>query len=114
MSWLSKVRGALFGLGRCICETPTFGSKEQPMLKTIALIGLAAAFVVPSVPAFAVNGDSSSHGTEGYGPPVPHQSLTPFQRSWNHANESKERARAGAAWVRHHGGYSHRHLVPHP
>jgi len=31
------------------------------MLKTIALIGLAAALVVPSVPAFAVNGDSSSY-----------------------------------------------------
>ena len=41
------------------------------MLKTIGLIGLAAALVVPSVPAFAVNGDSSSYGTEGYGPTVP-------------------------------------------
>ena len=47
------------------------------MLKTIVLIGLAAALVVPSVPAFAVNGDSSSYGTEGYGPTVPTQSLTP-------------------------------------
>ncbi len=77
------------------------------MLKTIALIGLAAALVVPSVPAFAVNGNSSSYGTAGYGPTVPTQSLTPFQRSWNHANESKERARAGAAWVRKHGGIGH-------
>ena len=68
------------------------------MLKTIALIGLAAALVIPSVPAFAVSGNSSSYGTEGYGPTVPTQSLTPFQRSCNHANESKERARAGAAW----------------
>src|SRR5580704_17732434 len=84
------------------------------MLKTIALIGLAAALALPSASAFAVNGDSSSYGTEGYGPTVPTQSLTPFQRWWNHANESKERARAGAAWVRHHGGYSHRQLVPHP
>jgi hypothetical protein len=70
------------------------------MLETIALIGLAAALVVPSVPAFAVNGDSSSYGAEGYGPTVPTQSLTPFQRSWNHANESKERgapARPGFA-----------------
>ena len=65
------------------------------MLKTIALIGLAAALALPSVPAFAVSGNSSSYGTEGYGPTVPTQSLTPFQRSWNHANESKERARAG-------------------
>jgi hypothetical protein len=77
------------------------------MLKTIALIGLAAALVVPSVPAFAVNGNSSAYGTEGYGPTVPTQSLTPFQRSWNHANESKLRARAGAAWVRKHGGFGH-------
>jgi hypothetical protein len=75
------------------------------MLKTIGLIGLAAALVVPSVPAFAVNGDSSSYGTEGYGPTVPTQSLTPFQRSYNHANESKMRARAGAAWIRKHGGF---------
>ena len=37
------------------------------MLKTIALIGLAAALVVPSVPAFAVSGNSSSYGAEGYG-----------------------------------------------
>ena len=63
--------------------------------------------VVTSVPAFAVNGDSSSYGTQGYGPTVPTQSLTPFQRSWNHANESKERARAGAAWIRKHGGIGH-------
>src|SRR3984957_8005175 len=90
------------------------GSKEQPMLKTIALIGLAAALGVTAVPAFAGHGDSSSYGPQGYGPTVPTQSLTPFQRSWNHANESKERARAGAAWIRHHGGYSYRHLVPHP
>ena len=77
------------------------------MLKTIVLIGLAAALIVPSVPAFAVNGNSSSYGTEGYGPTVPTQSLTPFQRSWNHANESKERSRAGAAWIRKHGGFGH-------
>ena len=77
------------------------------MLKTIALIGLAGAFALPSASAFAVSGNSSSYGTEGYGPTVPTQSLTPFQRSWNHANESKERARAGAAWLRHHRGYDH-------
>jgi hypothetical protein len=73
------------------------------MLKTIALIGLAAALVVPSVPAFAVSGDSSSYGTQDYGPTIPTQSLTPFQRSYNHANESKERAYAGAEWLRQHG-----------
>ncbi len=51
------------------------------MLKTIALIGLAAALVLPSASAFAASGDSSSYGTQGYGPTVPTQSLTPFQRS---------------------------------
>jgi hypothetical protein len=72
------------------------------MLRTIALISLAAALVVPSVPAFAVSGNSSSYGSEGSGPTVPTRSLTPFQRSWNHANESKNRARAGAEYVRQH------------
>jgi len=84
------------------------------MFKTIALIGLAATLTLPAVPAFAVNGNSSSYGTEGYGPTVPTRSLTPFQRSWNHANESKERARAGAAWMRRHRAYGHHHLNPYP
>jgi hypothetical protein len=79
------------------------------MLKTIAFIGLAATLVLPSVPALAVSGNSSSYGSEGSGPTVLTQSLTPFQRSWNHANESKDRARAGAAWVRQHNAYG-RHL----
>jgi hypothetical protein len=82
------------------------------MIKTLALIGLAAALALPSVPAFAVSGNSSSYGTEGSGPAVPTRSLTPFQRSWNHANESKERARASAEYVRQHGG--HRPLIPRP
>jgi hypothetical protein len=77
------------------------------MLRTIALIGLAAALILPSASAFAVSGNSSAYGTQGYGPTVPTQSLTPFQRSWNHANESKMRARAGADWLRRHGGYGH-------
>ena len=72
------------------------------MIKPISVIGLAASLLIPSASAFAVSGNSSSYGTEGYGPHVRTQSLTPFQRSWNHGNESKERARAGAAWVRRH------------
>jgi hypothetical protein len=75
------------------------------MRNIIALIGFAAVLALPSASAFAVSGDSSSYGTNGSGPTVPTQSLTPFQRSWNHANESKERARAGAAWVRQHNSY---------
>ena len=77
------------------------------MLKTTALIGLVATLALAAAPAFAVSGNSSSYGTEGYGPSVSTQSLTPFQRSWNHANESKERARAGAAYLRHHNGYGY-------
>jgi hypothetical protein len=76
------------------------------MLRPIGIIGLAAVLMLPPVSAFAVSGNSSAYGTQGYGPIVPTQSLTPFQRSWNHANESKERARAGASWLRHHG-YGH-------
>ena|SRR5271156_603480 len=83
-------------------------NEKHLMLKTLALIGLAAAtLALPTASAFAASGDSSSYGSQGSGPTVPTQSLTPFQRSWNHANESKERARAGAAWLRHHGGYGH-------
>ena len=80
------------------------------MLKMTALIGLVAVLALPPAPAFAVSGNSSSYGTEGYGPSVPTQSLTPFQRSWNHANESKERAAAGASWIRQHSGVGHRHV----
>jgi hypothetical protein len=72
------------------------------MFKPLSVVGLGAALLIPSASAFAVSGNSSSYGTEGYGPHVRTQSLTPFQRSWNHNNESKERARAGAAWVRRH------------
>lgn len=77
------------------------------MLKTIALIGVAGALVLPSASAFAVSGNTSSYGSQGYGATVPTQSLTPFQRSWNQANESKMRARAGATYLRHHHGYGH-------
>jgi hypothetical protein len=73
------------------------------MLKTIALIGLAAALAIPSAPALAVSGNSSAYGTQDNGPTVPTQSLTPFQRSYNHANESKEHAYDSAEWLRQHG-----------
>jgi hypothetical protein len=84
------------------------------MLKTIALIGLAAALALPSASAFAVSGNSSAYGTEDYGPTIPTQSLTHFDRAYNHANESKERARAGAEWLRHRGGYGHYHRNHNP
>jgi hypothetical protein len=74
------------------------------MLKTIALVGLVAALAIPSTAAFAVSGNSSAYGTDDYGPTIPTQSLSNFDRGWNHANESKDRARASADWVRRHGG----------
>jgi hypothetical protein len=73
------------------------------MLKRIALLGLAASIVL--TPAVALAQTGASYGSQGsYGAPG---SLTPFDRSQNHFNESKDRARAGAAWIRHHGGVSH-------
>jgi hypothetical protein len=72
------------------------------MFKTVLIVGLSAGLVPPSASALAVSGNSSSYGTEGYGPRVSTRSLTPFQRAWNHNNESKERTLAGAAWARRH------------
>ena len=74
------------------------------MLKTIALIGLAAALALPSASAFAVSGATQSYGSQDGGPTIPTQSLTNFDRFYNHANESKDRARDGAEWIRQHGG----------
>jgi hypothetical protein len=73
------------------------------MRKIITTAALAAVLAGSSVPAFAETGTSSAYGTEGYGPRVPTQSMTPFQRSWNANNESKMRARSSAAWMREHG-----------
>ena len=63
------------------------------MLKTIALIGLGAALALPPVAAVAQT---------GYGVTPGQPSSTPFDRSFNHFNQSKEEARAGARWVRRH------------
>jgi hypothetical protein len=38
----------------------------------------------------------------GYGVKKHAPSTSTFDRGWNHANESKERARVGASWVRSH------------
>lgn len=70
------------------------------MLKTIALIGLGAALTLPPVSAVAQTG----YGVSNSAP-----STSTFDRAWNRANESKERARASAAYVRRHGYYHHRH-----
>lgn len=73
------------------------------MLKSITLIGLAAALILPPAAALAVSGTTSAYGANGSGPRVPTRSLSNFNRHWNADNESKERARAGAAWMRRHG-----------
>jgi hypothetical protein len=73
------------------------------MVKTIALIAFGAALVVAPAAALAEQGTSSSYGSVGWGPHIPTQSLTPFDREWNHANQPKYEAEAGAEWLRVHG-----------
>ncbi len=73
------------------------------MLGTFAPTGLAAALIAAPVAAPAQTGTSSSYGANGNGQRIPAQSLTPFDRSWSHDNESKRRARESAAWMRRHG-----------
>ena len=73
------------------------------MLKTIALIGLAATFAIPPSAALAQQGTSESYGSVGRGPHIPTQSLTPFDRAWNEDNQSKYEAETSAEWLRKHG-----------
>ena len=73
------------------------------MFKTIALIGLAAALAVLPVAASAQQGTSKSYGSVGRGPQIPTQSLSPFDRAWNHNDESKYDAENSAEWLRRHG-----------
>ncbi len=86
-------------------EDPPF---RQPlgsaMIKTIACFGLAAAIAASPTLALAQTGTSSSWGSYGSGPTIPTQSLTPFDRSWNHSHEAENEAIAGADWVREHAG----------
>ena len=73
------------------------------MLKTIALFGLTAALASPAVPTFAQT---------GYGVTPGAPSTSTFDRSWNRANESKERARAGAEYRRQQRARAHYHHHP--
>jgi hypothetical protein len=68
------------------------------MLKTIAWISLGAALCSSPIAASAQT---------GYGVTPGAPSTSTFDRSWNHANQSKERAIAGAEHVRRAGGYGH-------
>lgn len=73
------------------------------MRKTIALIALGAALALAPAAALAEQGTSSSYGSVGWGRHIPTQALTPFDRSWNHANQPKYEAQSGAEWLRQHG-----------
>src|SRR5260370_39284232 len=84
--------------------------KEKPMLKTIAWSALGPPLALPPVSAVAQTGYGVINGAP---------STTTFDRSWNHFNESKERARASAAYVRRHGEpwyyhHPHHHDPNHP
>jgi hypothetical protein len=70
------------------------------MLKTLALIGLTATLALPTVAAFAQTGWGVSNS-------APSKSL--FDRESNAINESKERARASAEYVRRHFAWGHYH-----
>jgi hypothetical protein len=61
------------------------------MLKTIACFSLGAAFCLPPISAVEQT---------GYGVTPGAPSTSTFDRAWNRANESKERARAGAEYRR--------------
>ena len=73
------------------------------MRKTVALIAVGAALAFAPAAALAAQGTSSSYGSVGAGPHIPTHSLTPFDRAWNHANESKYQAYDSAKWLRQHG-----------
>lgn len=73
------------------------------MLKPIALIGVCAVVALLPAAALAQQGTSSSYGSVGWGPVIPTQALTPKDRDWNHDNQAKYQAEAGAEWLREHG-----------
>jgi hypothetical protein len=75
------------------------------MRKTIVLIALGAALGLAPAAALAQQGTSSSYGSVGAGPHIPTQELTPFDRRWNHANQSKYQSYDNAEWVRQHQKY---------
>ncbi len=74
------------------------------MLKIVTMIGLGWVLALPSGVVLAQQGTSSSYGTEGWGPRVPTESLTPKQRDWNHGHLAQYQAEAGAEWLRAHRG----------
>ena len=90
-------------LGKSDANHRAVSKKENSMFKTLSAIGLAAGVALLSSAALAEQGDSSSYGTVGWGPVIPTQSLSNFDREWNHDNQSKYQAYDGAEWLRQHG-----------
>lgn len=78
------------------------------MLKAIIGIGVCAIVCFPSFTAVAQT---------GYGVKPGAPSTSTFDRRWNRANESKDRARAGAEYMRQRRvgtAHHHQHAPGHP
>jgi hypothetical protein len=99
--WQRKAQGALRGNGR-IPSSGAFNqvARYQPkccfgaqMFKAIAIMALGTVLALPPVVSVAQTG----YGTRPNSHP-----RSSFERSWNKGNESKDRARQSAEWVRHH------------
>lgn len=71
------------------------------MIRAFAAIGFIAVLAAP-LAAFA--SPPSGYGTEGAnGQRLDARALSTFERGWNAANESKNRAESSAEWLRQHG-----------
>jgi hypothetical protein len=68
-------------------------ASEAEMFKAIAIIALGTVLTLPPMVAVAQTGYGTRPNSH------PHSS---FERSWSKGNESKDRARRSAEWVRHH------------
>jgi len=76
------------------------------MLKTIVWISFGGALCLAPIAAVAQT---------GYGVTPGAPSTSTFDRSWNRRNESKDRARAGAEYLRQQRAKAHYHHAPsHP
>ncbi|HZZ26166.1 MAG TPA: hypothetical protein VFE60_28045 [Roseiarcus sp.] len=77
------------------------------MLKTIASIAISATLWLAPLSAVAQT---------GYGVKPGAPSTSTFDRRWNRNNESKDRARAGAEYMRerHQAAHPYHHAPSHP
>ncbi len=71
------------------------------MIRAFAALGFIAVLAGPYT---ALAGPPSGYGTEGpNGQRLDARALSTFDRRWNAAHESKNRAEASAEWLRQHG-----------